>query len=141
MSQVVWTWLAPWLMAIGGIAFLGLGALLLASMGLYGVLSYSVSQRTRELGIRSALGAGRRDLMGLVLRDGLTLTTAGLVVGIAGALGLTRFLGSLLFGVGALDAGTFALVPAVLLVAALAASWLPARRALRIEAIEALRHQ
>jgi ABC-type antimicrobial peptide transport system permease subunit len=79
--------------------------------------------------------------MGLVLRDGLTLTTAGLVVGTAGALGLTRFLGSLLFGVGALDPGTFALVPTVLLAAALAASWLPARRALRIEAIEALRHE
>jgi putative ABC transport system permease protein len=139
MSRVVWMWLGPWMMAIGGIGFLGLGALLLAAMGLYGVLSYSVSQRTRELGIRSALGAGRGDLMTLVLRDGLTLTAVGLVVGTTGALGLTRFLGSLLFGVGALDAGTFALVPVILVVVATIACWLPARRALRVDSIEALR--
>ena len=110
-------------------------------MGLYGLLAYAVSQRTREIGIRSALGAARRDIVALVLREGATLVAIGLVAGTVAALALARYLESLLFGVRALDAGTFVLVPLVLLAVAFAASWLPARRATRVATVIALRHE
>ncbi|HEV2423416.1 MAG TPA: ABC transporter permease [Terriglobia bacterium] len=118
--------------------FAGL-ALVLAAVGIYGVISYSVAQRTHELGIRIALGAGRRELLGMVLGEGLRLALAGVVVGLAGAWGLSRFLASLLYGVKPDDPLTFAAVPLILLSAALLACYIPARRATKLDPIRALR--
>jgi putative ABC transport system permease protein len=114
-------------------------ALLLAAAGIYGVLAGSVTERTREIGIRSALGASRGGLLRLVVRQGLALTGAGLAAGTLGALALSRFLDRLLFGVGARDPVTFAAVVLVLLAVALAACWAPAWRATRVSPLEALR--
>jgi putative ABC transport system permease protein len=114
-------------------------ALALASIGLYGVLSYSVSQRRCELGVRAVLGADRGDLIRLVLREGLVVTSAGLIVGLLAAVGLTRLMEDLLFGVTPLDAVSFATAPLVLLVVAIAACLLPAGRAAAIDPAVALR--
>jgi ABC-type antimicrobial peptide transport system permease subunit len=114
-------------------------AIALASIGLYGVMSYSVSQRTREMGIRMALGAQRRDVLQLVIRRGMLLTMVGVGLGLAGSFGLTRLISSLLFGVSATDIGTFGAVSSLLFVIALLACWLPARRASRVDPIIALR--
>lgn len=114
-------------------------ALALAAVGTYGVLSYSVAKRTREIGIRMAMGAGEERVMAMVLRDGLKLTAVGLALGIIGALGLTRLLSSLLFGVSSTDPTTFVLAPATLALVALAACYVPARRAMRVEPMVALR--
>jgi putative ABC transport system permease protein len=114
-------------------------ALLLAAAGIYGVLAGSVTERTREIGIRSALGASRGGLLRLVVGQGLVLTLAGLTVGTAGALLLSRFLGRMLFGVGPRDPVTFAAVVVVLLTVAMAACWGPAWRATRVSPLEALR--
>lgn len=118
--------------------FAGL-AVTLASIGLYGVMSYSVAQRTREIGIRIALGAQRLDVLGLVVRQGMLLTGIGVALGLLGSLGLTRLISSLLFGVSPTDFGTFAAVSALLLVIALLACWLPARRASGVDPMVALR--
>ncbi len=114
-------------------------AVALASIGLYGVMSYSVSQRTREIGIRMALGAQRADVLRLVVRQGMLLTVIGVGLGLAGSLGLTRLISSLLFGVSATDIGTFSAVSTLLLVIALLACWLPARRASGVDPMVALR--
>jgi ABC-type antimicrobial peptide transport system permease subunit len=114
-------------------------ALALASVGLYGVLSYAVSQRRRELGVRAALGATRSDLVMLVVREGSVVTAAGLALGLAAAAALTRAMQSLLFGVTALDPWSFAAAPALLMPIALAACLLPAHRAAGIDPAEALR--
>ena len=105
--------------------FAGL-ALLLAAIGVYGVLSYSVSQRTREMGVRAALGATRASQLGLVLKTGMTLTAIGLVIGLAGTLGVATLLKSALFGVTAHDPLTLLLVSVALAVVALAACYVPA---------------
>jgi putative ABC transport system permease protein len=118
--------------------FAGL-ALLLASVGLYGVLSYTVAQRTAEIGVRVALGAQRADVIRGVVRTALVLGAVGIALGIAGALGLTRLLESFLFGVTATDPATFAGVAALLLLVSLVASYVPARRAAGIDPISALR--
>ncbi|MGH9331926.1 MAG: FtsX-like permease family protein, partial [Vicinamibacterales bacterium] len=114
-------------------------ALLLAAAGLYAVISSSTSQRTREFGVRIALGAGRREIVGLVLREGLLLSAIGLVVGVGGALWLTRFLRSLLFGVTATDPVTFVAVGCAILAIAIIACYLPARRAIKVDPLIALR--
>ena len=119
--------------------FAGL-ALLLASVGLYGVLSYSVSQRRRELGVRAALGASRPDLIGLVIRNGLAVTAFGLGLGMVGAAALTRLMQAALFGVTPLDPISFLAAPLLLLPVALAACWLPAARAASIDPSDALRN-
>jgi predicted permease len=114
-------------------------ALMLACVGLYSVLSYSVSQRRRELGVRSALGASRAAIVGLVLRQGLAVTTGGLVLGLLGAAALTRLMETLLFGVTPLDIVAFSVAALTLLAVAVVACWVPARRAASTDPVEALR--
>jgi predicted permease len=114
-------------------------ALILAAIGLYGVLSYSVSQRRREMGIRAALGSTRAGIQRLILREGLTLTVAGLAIGLGAALGVTRLMASLLFGVTPLDLISFVAAPLALLGVAAAACLIPARRAAAVDPAEALR--
>jgi putative ABC transport system permease protein len=116
-------------------------ALLLALVGIYGVISYSVAQRTREIAVRVALGARGRDVLRLVLRHGMLLALAGVVVGTAGALALTRLMSRLLFGVSAADPAVYGLVALLLLAVALLACLAPARRATKIEPVAALRYE
>jgi putative ABC transport system permease protein len=120
------------------IVFSGI-ALLLAAVGIYGVLSYSVRQRTREMGVRMALGAARADLLRLVLRRGLALALAGIACGVLGSLFVARLLASLLVGVGSADPLTFLVISAVLAAVAALACYLPARRASLLEPFVALR--
>jgi macrolide transport system ATP-binding/permease protein len=119
---------------------LGTFGLILAAIGVYGVVAHAVTQRTREIGIRMALGAQHRDVMLLMVRQGMTLCVAGALAGIALTLAASRVLGSLLYGIGASDPPTYVAVAAMLLAVALLACYLPARRAVRVLPSEALRH-
>jgi len=116
-------------------------ALLLAATGIYGVISYSVSRRTREFGLRMAVGAQRSDVVELVLKRGIRLAALGIVLGLAAAFGLTRFLSAMLFGIAPTDSATFLVTPILLIAIALLACWLPARRAARVDPMVALRHE
>jgi putative ABC transport system permease protein len=137
MSFAYW---GPRLAAGMGTA-LGALALLLAMMGLYSVMTYAVSQRTREIGIRMALGAQIQDVLNMVLRQGLILVLVGIGLGLGVSLLVTRALASLLLGIGTTDPFTFGVVAAVLLVVALLACYIPARRATRVDPLKALRYE
>jgi ABC-type antimicrobial peptide transport system permease subunit len=125
-----------WLMTV-----FGCSALLLAAIGIYGLMAYSVEQRTQEIGIRLALGAQARQVKNMVVFQGMVLAVAGIVLGVAAAFGSARVLASLLFGVTARDPAVFAGVPVLLGCVALLAVWLPARRASKVDPIIALRYE
>jgi putative ABC transport system permease protein len=114
-------------------------ALALAAIGIFGVMSYTVAQRTREIGIRMALGAAPRNVLGMMVGGAVVLALGGVLMGLLGAMAGTRLLAALLFGVGPTDPATLVSVAATLTVVALAASYLPARRAVRVDPIVALR--
>jgi predicted permease len=118
----------------------GLLALVLASVGIYGLMAYSVAQRTREIGIRMALGAIPRQILAMVLRESFSLSAAAIAVGVATSIAVTRFVKSLLFGIAPSDPAVLWGAAALLMFVAVGASWLPARRASRVHPIEALRH-
>ena len=126
------------LMLLGTFAAL---ALLLSVVGIYGVIAYSVGQRTHEFGIRMALGAQRHQLLLLVMRQSVWTLAVGLTVGVGGAIAVTRLMGSLLFGIGPADPLTLSLMAIVLMMVALIASYIPARRAAEVDSMAALRDQ
>jgi ABC-type antimicrobial peptide transport system permease subunit len=139
LEQVVADSVAPRrfnLMLLGIFAVL---ALLLSAVGIYGVTAYSVAQRTRELGLRMALGAQRQGVLNLVLKEAAGLAGLGVLLGLAGAFALTRLMASLLYGVGSTDPLTFVAVAVVLTLIALVAAYLPGRRATRVDPIVALK--
>jgi ABC-type antimicrobial peptide transport system permease subunit len=116
-------------------------ALVLAAIGIYGVLSYMVGQRTREIGVRMALGAQQLDVLRLVMKDGAQMTAMGVLIGLIAAFGLTRLMGSLLFGVKPGDPLTFLAVALILGAIAMIACYVPANRAMKVDPIEALRQE
>jgi putative ABC transport system permease protein len=116
-------------------------ALILAAIGIYGVISYSVAQRTHEIGIRTALGAQRGDLVRMILKQGLRTAVVGVGIGLGAAVGLAQLMKSMLFGVGATDPSTFVTVALALLCVALTASYIPARRAMRVDPLVALKYE
>jgi ABC-type antimicrobial peptide transport system permease subunit len=120
---------------------LGLLALALASVGLYGVMAYSVNQRNQEIGIRMALGARQPDVLGLILKQGMILVGVGVSIGLAAAFTVSRLVSSLLYGIGATDPTTFVGVSLLLVAVAFIANYLPAYRASRVDPLSALRYQ
>jgi ABC-type antimicrobial peptide transport system permease subunit len=116
-------------------------ALVLACVGIYGVISYLVGKRTHEIGVRVALGAQRKDVLQMVIGHGAKMTLIGVAIGIGAALGLTRLMANQLFGVSAHDPLTFAGVAMLLILVAIAACYIPARRAMRVDPVVALRHE
>jgi ABC-type antimicrobial peptide transport system permease subunit len=122
-------------------AVFGGSALLLAAIGIYGLMAYSVAQRTREIGVRMALGASADQVRRMVVVQGMRLAVIGVVVGLAGAFGVTRLMASFLFGVEARDPAVFVTMPLLLTLVAVVAVWLPARRAATVNPLVALRYE
>lgn len=144
MDQILGNAMARQRLALTLLAGLALLALLLAAVGIYGVMSYAVKQRTHEIGIRVALGAPTFSVLRLIIRQGMTLAAVGVVIGVAAALALAKLMAgfsALLYGVKATDPATFALIALLLLAVALVACWLPARRASKVDPLVALRHE
>jgi putative ABC transport system permease protein len=141
LEQLLQLWILPSRVAAIGAGLLGVLALILALVGLYGVLSYTVARRSREIGIRIALGATRADVMRLILGDAGRLIAAGAASGIAGAFIIARLLQRFLFDLGAIDPAVFVVVPLFLCAVSLAACYIPARRATRIAPLAALRSE
>jgi len=141
MTQIVYDSVAQPRFRTTLLGLFGAAALLLAVIGIYGVISFNVGRRTREVGIRMALGAGRGDVMLLILKQGLALSGIGLAAGLAGAIVLTRYLSSVLFDVAPIDPATYASVGLLLLAAGVLACLVPARRAMRLDPVEALRQE
>jgi predicted permease len=141
MDQIISQSLAARRFAVILLAVFAALALVLASIGIYGVISYIVGQRTHEIGIRMALGAQRSHVLKIVLGQGARLALLGVMIGLAAAAGLTRLMGTILYGVSATDPLTFAAVAMVLTLIALAACYIPARRAVRLDRIVALRYE
>lgn len=123
------------------LTILGVIALVLSCVGVFGMMAYAVSERTQEIGVRMALGAQRGQVLGMVLRRGMLLTLLGLALGLPGAYALAQVLAGLIFGVSAQDWSSFTLIPAALAAVALVACWVPARRAMKVEPVEALRYE
>jgi putative ABC transport system permease protein len=134
-------WIAPSQFRTLLMALFGMVALVLAGVGLYGVMSYDITQRTHEIGIRFALGATPRDVLTLMVGRGLRLVLIGLGIGMAGALALARLLSSLLFNVSTVDPLTFTVIATVLTLVALLACWIPSRRATKVDPMVTLRHE
>jgi putative ABC transport system permease protein len=139
-QQISLAFLPARLAGIVSAAF-GLLALALATVGIYGVVAYSVAQRTREMGIRLALGATPGDVLRLVLGQGMRLVALGIVIGAAGALGLAQLVGGFLYDVHAADPGSYLAATALLTAMAIVSCYLPARRATRVDPMAALRHE
>ena len=116
-------------------------ALVLAAFGIYGVMSFAVAQRTHEIGLRMALGAGSRQVLGMILKEGLVLGIIGVVFGLAGAWGVGRVMKNLLYGIGTIDYGAFSAVAAILMLSAFLACYAPARRATQVDPMTALRDE
>jgi putative ABC transport system permease protein len=141
MDQLIDRSVARWRFSVLLMSIFGISAVLLAAVGIYGVISYTVTQSTREIGIRMALGAQRQDVLKLVVGQGLMLILIGVAIGLAGAFGLTRLITTLLFGVTPTDLTTFAVVPTGLTLVALLACYIPAWRATRVDPLVALRYE
>jgi putative ABC transport system permease protein len=141
MDQIAADGVAPWRVLTQIFGFLSGLAIVLAAGGIYGVMSYTVSRRTHEIGVRVALGAGSRDVISLVLKQGLKVTVPGILLGLGGALAVTRGIGELLYGVSPNDPLTFSIVSLLLTVIALAACYFPARRAMNVDPVRALRNE
>jgi putative ABC transport system permease protein len=140
LREVVSAWMAQRQFVLVLLALFGVLALVLAATGVYGIVGYRAVRRTREIGVRVALGARRPDVVRLLVREGAMFAVAGVAIGLAVAVGSTRVVASWLYGVGTADPTTFGAVAVVMIAVALAASWVPAYRASRTDAMEALRH-
>jgi len=141
MTQVLETSIAPRRFNTFLLSVFAAAALLLSAVGIYGVIAYSVTQRSHEIGVRMALGAARTDVILLVLRQGMLLGGVGIAVGLAGAVGLTRFLSTLLYEIRPIDVPTMAAVAIVLVAVACLASFIPAARATKLDPVAALRFE
>ena len=141
MEQVTARSLAPWRFYVQIFGILSGLATALAVVGIYGVMSYTVSRQTHEIGVRIALGADSRDVLALILKHGLKLIVPGIALGLAGALGLTRLIRTMLYGVPPADPLTFSIVSVVLMGVALSACYFPARRAMSVDPVKALRNE